>query len=138
MVPYFTSLFMAIKTLSKTVISLNRRIFWNVLARPIAVILYGFTPFSFTAFPSFSNSIVPSLGTYTPVNMLNNVVLPAPFGPIRPTSSPSLISIFTLEFAQRPSKFFVNFFTESKGILIYLLFLFPLRRKKICDFFIAE
>jgi len=32
------------------------------------------------------------LGGYTPVITLNAVVLPAPFGPIRPTSSPTFTS----------------------------------------------
>ncbi len=35
-----------------------------------------------------SNVTSPSVGMYSPVRQLKNVVLPAPFGPIRPTISP--------------------------------------------------
>lgn len=31
-----------------------------------------------------SRKILPSVGLYTPVSILNTVVLPAPFGPIKP------------------------------------------------------
>ena len=37
--------------------------------------------------------IVPSSGVYTPVSILNTVVLPAPFGPIRPYNCPFSMEI---------------------------------------------
>ena len=60
--------------------SLNKRMFWKVRAIPKRVIAYGFIPLIFLP----SNFTVPSVGVYTPVNILNTVVLPAPFGPIKP------------------------------------------------------
>ena len=41
---------------------------------------------------------------YTPVSRLNTVVLPAPFGPIRPTSSPELMVMLKSDTALRPPK----------------------------------
>ncbi len=67
-------------TFSSAVISANSRMFWNVRAMPAlatswtALGLYGLPP----------NSKVPESGVYRPVSTLKNVVLPAPFGPIRP------------------------------------------------------
>src|ERR1700736_743170 len=79
--------------------------FWNVLATPSLVISYGFL--RSTRAPS--NQICPSVGQYTPVSTLNTVVLPAPFGPMRPYSAPRstfIVSDFT---AARPPNLIVTF-----------------------------
>jgi hypothetical protein len=52
--------------------------FWNVRATPSAVIWSG--RLLVTSLPS--KITLPSVGRYRPVNMLKNVVLPAPFGPM--------------------------------------------------------
>ena len=66
--------------LSNTVSLLKRRIFWNVRAKPSLHISDAVLPTRLTP----SNSILPSVGRYTPVSKLNIVVFPAPFGPIKP------------------------------------------------------
>src|SRR5699024_2757295 len=88
--------------------------FWNVLAKPIPLILSGRLPFSSFISPSTFNLIVPSVGLYTPVKRLKNVVLPAPFGPINPTNSPSFNSKETFDTAANPPKFFVNLSTSNR------------------------
>src|SRR5436305_13945924 len=49
-----------------------------------------------------SNVIRPAVGLYTPVSMLKNVVLPAPFGPISDTTDPRGIVKATSFRATRP------------------------------------
>ena len=68
-------------TFSSAVICGKSRMFWNVRPIPSFVIVCGGLPV--TSVPS--NTIWPEVGLYTPVSMLKNVVLPAPFGPIRLT-----------------------------------------------------
>src|SRR5437867_13244758 len=52
------------------------------------------------------NVIDPASGAYTPVITLNNVDLPLPFGPMSPTSSPSLTLVVTPSTARIPPKRF--------------------------------
>ena len=59
----------------------NSRMFWKVRPTPRCVIVCG--GLAVTSWPS--KTIWPAVGLYTPVSMLKNVVLPAPFGPIRLT-----------------------------------------------------
>jgi len=54
--------------------------FWNVRAMPAAAISCGARPASVRP----SNSKLPLSVEYTPVSTLKSVVLPAPFGPMRP------------------------------------------------------
>ncbi len=51
-----------------------------------------------------SKSIVPSVGSDTPAMTLKNVVLPAPFGPMRLTIDPVGMSKSTARTATRPPK----------------------------------
>ena len=50
--------------------------------------------------------------------MLNTVVLPAPFGPINPTNSPSPTRKFTSLTAVKPPKRMVMFSSSSKEALM--------------------
>ena len=65
-------------TFSSAVIAPNRRMFWNVRATPSFVIRSGRTRVMLRS-PSV---IRPEVGLYSPVIMLNSVVLPAPLGPM--------------------------------------------------------
>jgi hypothetical protein len=65
--------------------------FWNVLEIPQEIILQGLLPIRFFSL----NRIRPLCGLYKLLMQLRSVVLPDPFGPIRPKISPSLISIET-------------------------------------------
>src|ERR1700733_13971628 len=49
-----------------------------------------------------SNVIAPELAGVTPQTVLTKVVLPAPFGPIKPSTSPLLIPSVTSRSACRP------------------------------------
>ena len=57
----------------------------------------------------------PSVGLYTPVSMLKIVVLPAPFGPISPTSSPGWIAKLNSDTAVRPPKRMVTLRASRSG-----------------------
>ena len=72
--------------------------FWNVLAIPFSTLTWGENTLIF----SLSSSTVPVVGLYIPVIRLKTVVFPAPFGPIRPYNSPSLISTLKLLTAFNP------------------------------------
>ncbi len=63
-----------------------------------------------------SKAISPSSGEYSRVIRLNIVVLPAPFGPIRPAISPSLTSNETSSTATMPPNVRVTCSTESIAI----------------------
>src|SRR4029079_7556730 len=54
--------------------------------------------------PAPSNKIVPPSGGYSPAMQLNVVLLPDPFGPIRPRISPSFTSNDTLLTARSAPK----------------------------------
>ena len=73
---------------------------WNVRATPSAAIRRGGR---LTA--GFPNRLMrPSLGDRTPLIMLNSVVLPAPFGPMSPTTSPAWTEKLVSRTAARPAK----------------------------------
>ena len=78
----------------------NSRRLWNVRAIPIRAMLCGTSPA--IDFPAKRTS--PALGSYTPVITLKTVVLPAPFGPMRLTISPSRTCRSSSESARRPPK----------------------------------
>ena len=71
---------------------------WNVRASPRAQ--RAVAGHAVTSSPS--KRILPSLGRITPAIRLNKVDLPAPFGPIRPTSSPRSIFIEMSRLATSP------------------------------------
>ena len=52
-----------------------------------------------------SNVTLPLVGLYKPVSTLKNVVLPAPFGPIKEITPPAGISNETSSTATRPPNF---------------------------------
>ena len=60
-----------------------------------------------------SNSIEPAVGTSVPDSMLKIVLLPEPFGPIRPRISPCSTRNDTLLTAVKPPKRFTNPLTVS-------------------------
>ncbi|MBA7586169.1 hypothetical protein ES708_28165 [subsurface metagenome] len=70
------------------------------------------------SFPS--NFIAPESGLYSPAMTFNNVVLPAPFGPIRPTASPVCISKLKSLITTNPPKLLVTPATERIGTPIFL------------------
>src|SRR5262249_5518748 len=65
-----------------------------------------------------SSSIDPSSGVYTPVIKLKIVVLPAPFGPIRPYRSPAFSDILRFLTATNPPKRLVQFWTSRIAIFL--------------------
>ena len=70
---------------SRTVMPANSSMRWNVRAMPsLARLCCGSRPIE-----TPPNRTVPSSGRSVPDKQLNSVVLPAPLGPIRPTTSPS-------------------------------------------------
>src|SRR4051794_16294792 len=72
---------MPTSTFSSAVMLWKRRMFWNVRPMPRSVNACG----GFPVMSSFANQTRPFVGLYTPVSMLKNVVLPAPFGPMSET-----------------------------------------------------
>src|SRR5688572_13880910 len=58
----------------------------------------------------------PSVGSYTPVNKLNTVVLPAPLGPISPYSAPCGTRIDSDLTAVSPPKRLVTSRTSRSGV----------------------
>jgi len=68
-----------------------------------------------------SPSIVtlPPEGPKTPAITLNNVVFPAPFGPIKPVIDPLLISKEAPSTAQNPPKYFSIFVTVIMRMCLY-------------------
>jgi hypothetical protein len=71
-------------TFSSTDNSPNSRMFWKVRAMPRSAMRYGCN----RVISRPSKKSCPRFGAINPVMMLNSVVLPAPFGPIRPKISP--------------------------------------------------
>src|SRR6266540_5302536 len=103
-------------TFSSAVIFANRRMFWNVRPIPRAVTWCGFRPLICRP----SNSSVPLVGAYRPVIILKNVVLPAPFGPIRPLIEPRSITKSTLLTATKPPKRLVMPVASRTGAMLLL------------------
>src|SRR5512134_1894016 len=87
-------------TLSSTLRPANGRTIWKVRAIPAAQTWSGRRP----SIRRPAKRISPASGAKTPATMLNVVVLPAPFGPIRPTMAPSATSNETPVTARRPRK----------------------------------
>src|SRR3954447_1089697 len=83
---------------SSAVMLPNSRMFWNVRAIPSLVIANRLLPPMLLPW----NSTSPDVGAYTPVIALKQVVLPAPFGPIRPRISPGRMSNDTSSSATTP------------------------------------
>ncbi len=75
---------MPTRTFSSAVMFWKRRMFWNVRPMPRCVNACGGLP----VMSSPLNCTRPAVGLYTPVSMLKNVVLPAPFGPMSETIEP--------------------------------------------------
>ncbi len=73
---------------------------WNVRTIPILAVLCGATPL--ISMPS--NCHRPRFGSSNPVSRLKNVVLPAPFGPIRAVIEPRWTSTCSTSTAIRPPK----------------------------------
>src|SRR5512139_3881077 len=59
---------------------------------------------------------LPDVGACTPEMALKNVVLPAPLGPMMPTSSPSRTTASTASTATRPPKRTVRALASSNGV----------------------
>src|SRR5574337_1113431 len=78
----------------------NSAVFWKVRVSPSLAMRSAGTPV--TLLPSSSSA--PELGPSTPLIRLNAVVLPAPFGPIRPTISPLCTSSDSSFTATSPPK----------------------------------
>src|SRR6266511_5769983 len=76
---------------------------------PLLMIRCGATP----AISAPSNTIDPAVGTSVPDSMLKIVLLPEPFGPIRPRISPCSTRNDTLLTAVKPPKRFTNPSTVS-------------------------
>src|SRR5471032_2351179 len=76
---------------------------------PLTMMRCGAAP----AISAPANSIDPDVGTSVPDSMLKIVLLPEPFGPIRPRISPCSTRNDTLFTAVKPPKRFTNPFTVS-------------------------
>ena len=101
----------ATRMLSLTVSDPNTSSRWKVRARPSRANWCGRAPV--TSLPS--TKIRPWLGSCMPVATLNSVVLPAPFGPMRPMICPSCRSRLTLLTAVRPPKRTVTSRSSAAG-----------------------
>src|SRR5215468_3760328 len=82
----------------------NGRGIWNVRAIPLWHTVAGASP----AISSPRNRIDPALGAHAPAIMLNVVLLPEPFGPIKPRISPSATAKPTFDTAVKPPKRLVS------------------------------
>ena len=93
-------------------------------ARPATTTRLGGPPE--ISFPS--KMTLPDEGGMVPLTTLKHVVLPAPFGPIRPTSSPRPTENDTLRKAARPPKFRHNPSTRNNSVVIERLRANPRQR----------
>ena len=100
-------------TFSSTVMPLKIRTIWKVRAIPFAAIASGGSP----AISAPWKRMAPEVGAKKPASELKTVVLPAPFGPMRPAISPSRIVKLTSSLAVSPPKRFVSFSTSRSGAL---------------------
>src|SRR5688572_30817359 len=73
-----------------------------------------------------SKRIVPAVGARSPVRQLKKVDLPAPFGPMRPNTSPALTVIETSSTALKAPKAMVTLRASSSTVHLDLLGLFAL------------
>src|SRR3954469_4526082 len=99
----------AISMLSSTLISAQSCGIWKERATPRRMMARG--PSAVMSRPS--SEMEPRSGLRYPVIMLTNVVLPAPFEPIRPTRSPAATSTLTPSAATTPSKCLDRFLEDS-------------------------
>src|ERR671936_153368 len=90
----------ATSTFSRTVRPRNERLCWNVRARPARPRLLGLQ--RVMSLPA--NSTLPTVGKSKPLMTFTSVVLPAPLGPIRPTTSCLCNSRVTSRSASMPEK----------------------------------
>src|SRR3712207_6176340 len=103
MMPLFRRVCIPESTLSIALIVPKSLMFWNVRPIPICARWWAFR--RVTSLPLKTKA--PEVGPKRPLTMLKNVVLPAPFGPIRLTMARSGMSKFTALTATRPPKTFV-------------------------------
>jgi len=90
----------AIITFSASVMSRNGRTTWWVSAKPSCARRW----IGMRVMSRPSKRTVPACGARIPVSRRKSVVLPAPFGPMRPTSSPRSTAIETSSTACTPPK----------------------------------
>ena len=67
--------------------------------------------------------MVPAVGGKKPLNRLKQVVLPAPFGPMRPTISPSSTCRSTLAHCGQTTKMFRQILRLQKGHTVLALYI---------------
>ena len=87
-------------TLSRTVMPLKIVVSWNVRTTPLRAAMWGASP----EIRSPRSSTSPALGRRNDEISLNRVDLPAPFGPMTETISPSRTAKEMLSTATRPPK----------------------------------
>ena len=93
----------------------NGRMFWNVPAMPRSTTSQGRRPVT----SSPLKAMRPESGRRIFVMRRSSVVLPAPFGPIRPTISSRPIEKLTSFTAVRPPKRLVRRSTAKNALLIF-------------------
>ena len=96
---------------SSTVMLLNGRGIWKLRAMPRRARKWGGN----WVMSSPQNTTLPVWGRSAPEMQLISVVLPEPFGPIRPNRSPFLISTLILSSAVKPPNVLVRVPTCSRG-----------------------
>src|SRR6266853_1636446 len=90
----------AVMRLSSALMRRNTRVSWNIRCRPRTAMRSGFSPW----IASSSRRTSPASARWCPERTLSRVVLPEPFGPIRPTSSPRATAKLTRSTARSPPK----------------------------------
>src|SRR5215475_71847 len=100
-------------TLSSTVRRGNRLVFWKVRTTPSRAMACGGRPVRGRP----RKRTCPLVGARKPVIRLKHVVLPAPFGPIKPTIAPSSTAKLTRLTATRPPKRTLSSSTSSRDTL---------------------
>ena len=99
-------------TFSRADSSEKSRMFWNVRAIPRRAIWCGRAVVM--SVPSCNSE--PDVGGVMPVTTLNSVVLPAPFGPITPNTSPAFTANETPSTAVTPPKRRVSPLTSRAAV----------------------
>src|SRR5882672_3864398 len=107
----------ATRMFSRTVSMVNSSRRWKVRARPRRARLWGLR--RVMSEPSIAT--VPDVGGSSPVTTLNSVVLPAPFGPIKPVTRPSSAESEASSSAMLPPKRTLTPRTSSRGTDPYLV-----------------
>src|SRR5215212_8554772 len=100
-------------TLSSTLNVGNGRTIWKVRPMPRRHTSSGGS----RSIPTPWNAMRPWSGLNTPAIRLNNVVLPAPFGPITAKTAPSGTEKLTSATARRPWKFFETLVTSRSTVI---------------------